>query len=73
MDINNSMVTGNIHAVNDLLQQGRISDPAAAQTSEDVDMDSLDISKHVILIHRDLGTREHLQSAQLHCLIESTP
>ena len=43
MNINNSMVTGNICAVNDLLQQGGISDPAAAQTSEDIDMDSPDI------------------------------
>ena len=45
----------------------------AAQTSEDVDMDSPDISKHVILIHGDLGTGERLQSAQLCCSIESTP
>ena len=36
-------------------------------------MDSPDISKHVILIHRDLGTGERLQSAQLRHLIESTP
>ena len=73
MDVNNSMVTGNICAVNDLLQQGGISNPAAAQTSKDIDMDSPDISKHVILIHGDLGTGEHLQSAQLCRLIESTP
>ena len=73
MDINNSTVSRNICAVIDLLQQGGISDHTAAQTDEDVDMDSLDISEHVILIHGVLGTGEHLQSAQLHCLIESSP
>ena len=75
MDVNNSTVSSNIHAVINLLQQGGINDPAAGQSNEDgdVEMDSLDISKHVILIHGDLGTREHLQAAQLHRSIESTP
>ena len=75
MDVNNSTVSSNICAVIDLLQQGGISDPVAGQTNEDIDMDSpnISISKHVILIHRDLGTGERLQSAQLHCSIKSTP
>jgi len=73
MDVNNSTVSGNIRAVINLLQQGRISDPAVAQTNEDIEMDSPDISKHVILIHGDLGTGERLQGAQLCRSIESTP
>ena len=75
MDVNNSTVSSNIRAVIDLLQQGGISDPVAGQTNEDVDMDSpnISISKHVILIHGDLGTGEHLQSAQLRRSIKSTP
>ncbi|KAF9230944.1 hypothetical protein BU15DRAFT_83000 [Melanogaster broomeanus] len=77
MDINNSTVSGNIQAVIELLQQGGITDPAAPSTVRDdigeEDLDSPDFSEHVVLVHSDLGTGEHLQSAQLHRSIESTP
>ncbi|KAG2078758.1 hypothetical protein BDR04DRAFT_1124430 [Suillus decipiens] len=59
MDVNNSTVSGNVHPVVDLLAQDGIYDPDA-----DI-LDNPDISQHVILIHGDLGTGEHLQSAQL--------
>ncbi|KAI6142890.1 hypothetical protein EDD17DRAFT_1781884 [Pisolithus thermaeus] len=48
MDINNSTVSGNIQAVMELLQQGRVEDPAV----------TLDATKYVVLMHRDLGTGE---------------
>ncbi|KAG2064073.1 hypothetical protein BDR04DRAFT_1130903 [Suillus decipiens] len=58
-DLKCSEEFGNIHPVVDLLAQGGIYDPDA-----DI-LDNPDISQHVILIHGDLGTGEHLQSAQL--------
>ncbi|KAI6117851.1 hypothetical protein EDD16DRAFT_1692910 [Pisolithus croceorrhizus] len=73
MDVNNSTVSGNIEAVNALLRQGGIEDPAVmleANYSSDVDL--LDASQYVILIHGDLGTGEQLQAAQLRRSIEST-
>lgn len=70
MDVNNSTVSGNIRAVLDLFAQGGIYDPndaAAAST------DTPDITEHVILVHSDLGTGEHLQAVQLRWSIEATP
>lgn len=67
MDVNNSTVSGNIRAVEELLAQGGIYDPDA-----DI-LDNPDISQYVILVHGDLGTGEHLQSAQLRWSLESTP
>ncbi|KAI5982306.1 hypothetical protein EDD15DRAFT_2324236 [Pisolithus albus] len=70
MDINNSTVSGNIQAVMELLEQGRVEDPAV--TSEAAIGDLPDISKYVVLMHGDLGTGERLQAAQLRRSIEST-
>ncbi|KAG2053043.1 hypothetical protein BDR06DRAFT_1054969 [Suillus hirtellus] len=67
MDINNSTVTGNIQAVVSLLAQGGVHDPA------DTNLNSPDISQHVVLFHGDLGTGERLQAAQLQRSIEATP
>ncbi|KAG2041279.1 hypothetical protein BDR03DRAFT_979686 [Suillus americanus] len=67
MDVNNSTVSGNIRAVEELLAQGGIYDPDA-----DI-LDNPDISQYVILVHGDLGTGERLQSAQLRRSLESTP
>ncbi|KAI6119144.1 hypothetical protein EDD16DRAFT_1519546 [Pisolithus croceorrhizus] len=68
MDINNSTVSGNIEAVNALLRQGGIEDPVVmleANYSSDVDL--LDASQHVILIHGDLGTTAHEDETSLMC------
>ncbi|KIK75244.1 hypothetical protein PAXRUDRAFT_835740 [Paxillus rubicundulus Ve08.2h10] len=65
MDINNSTVSGNIRAVDELLGQGGISNPGPSDESPSTDADSPDISEHIILIHGDLGTGERLQTAQL--------
>jgi hypothetical protein len=67
MDINNSTVSGNIRAVTDLLAQGGIFDPVSSN------LESPDISQHVVLIHGDLGTGERLQAAQIRRSIEGTP
>ncbi|KAG1882357.1 hypothetical protein F4604DRAFT_1577364, partial [Suillus subluteus] len=67
MDINNSTVSGNIHAVIELLAQGGIYDP------NDMEFETPDISQHVVLTHGDLGTGEKLQTAQIRRSIESTP
>ncbi|KIK17109.1 hypothetical protein PISMIDRAFT_15379 [Pisolithus microcarpus 441] len=70
MDVNNSTISRNIHAIVDLLRQGGIYDPAVVVTE---DLDALDISRHVVLIHGDLGTGEHLQGVQLQHSIKVTP
>jgi hypothetical protein len=57
MDINNSTVSRNICAVTDLLAQGDIFDPVSSN------LESPDISQHIVLIHGDLGTGERLQAA----------
>ncbi|KAG1892850.1 uncharacterized protein F5891DRAFT_986368 [Suillus fuscotomentosus] len=67
MDINNSTVSGNIRAVTELLAQGGIYDPVGSE------LESPDISQHVVLIHGDLGTGERLQAAQIRRSIEATP
>ncbi|KAI6097503.1 hypothetical protein F5141DRAFT_1190878 [Pisolithus sp. B1] len=59
MDVNNSTVSGNIQVVTDLLAQGGICDPSDMSGEGcESDVDSLDISEYVILIHGDLGTGE---------------
>ncbi|KAI5980763.1 hypothetical protein EDD15DRAFT_2381285 [Pisolithus albus] len=70
MDVNNSTVSGNIHAVIDLLAQGGIYNPTEASARK---YDTPDISEHVVLVHGDLGTGERLQAAQLRRSIEATP
>ncbi|KAG2031718.1 hypothetical protein BDR03DRAFT_875370, partial [Suillus americanus] len=66
MDINNSTMSGNIHAVIKHFAQGGILDP------DNMEFETPDILQHVILIHGDLGTGEKLQAAQLRRSIEST-
>ncbi|KIK76825.1 hypothetical protein PAXRUDRAFT_17913 [Paxillus rubicundulus Ve08.2h10] len=70
MDVNNSTVSGNIRAVVDLLQQGGIYDPVELVAEN---LDTPDISQHVVLIHGDLGTGEQLQGIHLRRSIEATP
>ena len=70
MDVNNSTVSGNIRAVIELLEQGGIYDPEEIVQR---DIDSPDITEHVVLVHGDLGTGERLQAVQLRQSIESTP
>ncbi|KAF8415173.1 hypothetical protein L210DRAFT_3432429, partial [Boletus edulis BED1] len=70
MDVNNSTVSGNIQAINLLLEQGGVTKPPA---QSDTETNSPDISEHVVLVHGDLGTGERIQTALLQRSIESTP
>jgi hypothetical protein len=67
MDVSNSTVAGNIQSVVDLLKQGGIGDPTVVD-----DPEMPDISECIVLFHGDLGTGEHLQSAQQCRGIENT-
>jgi hypothetical protein len=65
MDVNNSTVSGNIQAIESLMEQVGYGSPD--------DDDAIDISKHVVLIHGDLGTGERISSIQKRRSIEDTP
>ncbi|KAI6098814.1 hypothetical protein EDD16DRAFT_1697565 [Pisolithus croceorrhizus] len=66
MDINNSTVSGNIEAVNALLRQDGIEDPAVMlEVNYGSDVDLLGASEHVILIHGDLGTARHVHTGTI--------
>lgn len=62
MDMNNSTVSGNIHAIVKLLDQGGVHD--LADPSFD-DSGSSDLSEYIVLIHGDLGTGEQIQGVQI--------
>ena len=70
MDMNNSTVSGNIHAIVKLLDQGGVHDPADPSFD---DSGSPDLSEYVVLIHGDLGTGEQIQGVQIWQSIEATP
>ncbi|KAF8332942.1 hypothetical protein F5887DRAFT_1080554 [Amanita rubescens] len=54
MDVNNSTVAGNIQAIECLMEQVGYGEPSGE--------DAVDISKHVVLIHGDLGTGEQINT-----------
>ncbi|KAI0039747.1 hypothetical protein FA95DRAFT_1577390 [Auriscalpium vulgare] len=68
MDINQSKVSGNIQAIEDLLAQGGVGDPSDEAQQYDVK----DITEYVVLFHGDLGTMERIQSAQERRALEDT-
>ncbi|KAI0038958.1 hypothetical protein FA95DRAFT_1504832, partial [Auriscalpium vulgare] len=70
MDINQSKVSGNIRAVEELMAQGGVGDPNADPEEQS---DVVDISPFVVLIHGDLGTLERVNSAQERRALEDTP
>ncbi|KAG1867738.1 hypothetical protein F4604DRAFT_1881623 [Suillus subluteus] len=67
MDVNNSMVAGNIQAIERLMAQGGVFDPADVEDGE-----SPDVTEYVVLVHGDLGTGERISSMQRRS-IETTP
>lgn len=70
MDVNNSTVSGNIQAIENLLAQGGIIDP---NEINDCDRDDIpDVSDFVILFHGNLGTGERITSLQQCWSIEET-
>ncbi|KAG1857237.1 hypothetical protein C8R48DRAFT_749020 [Suillus tomentosus] len=68
MDVNNSTVAGNIQAIESLMMQGGICDPAEVEDDE-----SPDVLEYIVLVHGDLGTGERIASLQQHWSIEKTP
>ena len=71
MEINNSTTSGNIQAIDKMLEQGGIVDPDEI-LEEDYHPD-LDITGYVVLIHGDLGTGERVSSVLQRRSIEDTP
>ncbi|KAM6501444.1 hypothetical protein JOM56_004458 [Amanita muscaria] len=71
MEANNSTTSGNLQAIDKLLEQGGIYDPdeiEEASYSPDID-----ISDYVVLFHGDLGTGVRIKTAQEYRSIEETP
>ncbi|KAG2743119.1 hypothetical protein P692DRAFT_201841915 [Suillus brevipes Sb2] len=68
MDVNNSTVAGNIQAIERLMAQGGVFDPADVEDGE-----SPDVTEYVVLVHGDLGTGERISSMQQRRSIETTP
>lgn len=68
MDLANSMVTGNMASVDELLWQGGIENPEKSDNSE-----MPDILEYVVLFHGDLGTGEWLRAALQRRSIEISP
>lgn len=67
MDINQSKVTGNILAIEELLRQGGVGDPSESK------FDIVDMRGHAVIFHGDLGTGECIQTL-LECrLIKEIP
>ena len=64
MDINQSRVSGNIQAIENLMEQGGIGD---------VTEDSVDIQEHVVIFNGDLATGERLEAVSECRSIEDTP
>ncbi|KAG2142786.1 uncharacterized protein EDB93DRAFT_1241572 [Suillus bovinus] len=68
MDVNNSMVAGNIQAIKKLMVQGGVFDPADVEDGE-----SPHFTEYVVLVHGDLGMGKHIASIQQCRSIETTP
>ena len=65
MDVSNSTISGNIQAIECLMEQVGYSNPD--------DADAIDISEYLVLIHGDLGTGERIGSIQKRRSIEDRP
>ena len=70
MDVNNSTVAGNIQAIEKLLAQGGVFDPAEGAMIDG--LETPDVSEFVMLIHGDLGTGERITSLQQQRSIETS-
>jgi hypothetical protein len=70
MEVNNSTVSGNIQAIDNLLEQGGILNPLEI-ADNDYNPD-FDVSDYIVLVHGDLGTGERIQSIHQRRSIEET-
>ena len=73
MDINQSKVSGNKDAIENLLRQGGVGDPTDEDDQEGWESNVVDISPYVVLIHGDLGTCERVDSLLEQRAIKDTP
>ncbi|KAF8340081.1 hypothetical protein F5887DRAFT_1077197 [Amanita rubescens] len=64
MDVNNSTISGNIQAIEQLMQQVGYGGTAGD------DQDTVDVSEYVVPVHGDLGTGERISSIQDQWAIE---
>ena len=71
MEANNSTTSGNLQALDRLLEQGGIYDPDVLD-DESYNPET-DISEYVVLFHGDLGTGIRIRTAQEFRSIEETP
>ena len=71
MDINQSKVSGNIQAIEELMRQGGIGDPTVDDGTP-WESSLVDLREHVALFHGDLGTAERVQSLLEHRSLEKT-
>lgn len=69
MEFSNSTVSGNISTIKNLAEQGGVGNPDDPEQQYNV----VDLSKHVILFHGNLGTGNRIMSLQLHQSIEDMP
>jgi hypothetical protein len=70
MKIKQSSVDGNIEVMENLLQQGGLGDPTDPGFCANGDVD---MSEFVLFVHRDLLTKERLDTVQDSQRIEDTP
>lgn len=68
MEINQSTAKGNADAMDCLLDQGGVSDPA-----ECLQQNNINISQYVLLFHGNLATLERVQSVQESHSLDDTP
>ena len=71
MEANNSTTSGNLQALDQLLEQGGIYDPGLLE-EESYNPDN-DVSEYVVLFHGDLGTGIQIKAAQEYQSIEKMP
>ena len=73
MDINQSKISGNIHAIANLMEQGGVGDPdQGMEENSEYERDIVDMHEHVILFHGDLGMYKRVLGVLLRRSLEMT-
>jgi hypothetical protein len=70
MEVNNSTVSGNIQAIDNLLEQGGILNPD--EIADEEYNPEFDVTEFIVLMHGDLGTGERIQSIRQRRSIEES-
>lgn len=72
MDLNQSTVTGNIEAIQNMFTQAGVGDPKAPESTSRTGDAPVDLTDFVSIMHGDLGTYERVLSAMRRRSIEDT-